>query len=127
MSTNEKSPSGFESFTQEINSRLAMLEKDMGALETENARLRAGSVSAFFERDACISLLAQMADRLGFVAGTVQNRVVVELPSGQVSWDFLEEDAHLFSALPPFIGTVIEQDNREIYTKVMNPGFTRDI
>ena len=121
-------------FSGEVTSKLETLERDMLTLEAENARLRSVTQSTYFERDACVGLISQMAILLGHPAGTgrfnvaeqngtqAQNRVIVDLPSGQVSWEFLEEDAHLFQSLPQYEGQFVDQTIRDIYSKVMSPG-----
>lgn len=126
-------------FTANVTSRLNELERDMLSLESENARLRSVTQSTYFERDACVGLISKFAVALGLTAGTgrfevvernregndetqAQNRVLVDLPSGQVSWEYLDEDAHLFESLPPYPGAVEPQSIRDIYSKVMNPG-----
>lgn len=129
-------------FNADVDRQLKEIEASMTLLEGENSRLRSVNTSTFFERDACISLLARLASAQGLRAGTcraqvpevnregkeelqTQNRVVVDLPSGQVSWDFLEEDGHLFAELPPYERPLELQSTREIYTRVMNPGIAR--
>jgi hypothetical protein len=115
---------------QDFEARLNELEQDLVRLEAENSRLRTNTQSTYFERDACIGLIARMAVRLGLKAGCVQRqtelglerRVVVDLPSGQVSWDYLEAEAHLFEWLPEYPAPVQEQSIQDIYMRVMNPG-----
>lgn len=127
-------------FSEQVNQKLDELEGDMVRLEKENERLRKVRKSANVERDACVGLIAQMATVLGIPAGIgkyemieplengesvtqLQNRVIVELPSGQVSWDYLDSEGHLFEALPHYAGSVENQTLQQNYIKVMNPGF----
>jgi hypothetical protein len=118
-----------------VEASLSSLESDMFRLEDENARLRSLRDSAYVERDACVSLLARLALAQGLDAGThrttsvstttaslPENRVVVDLPSGQVSWDFLDADSHLFEALPQYRKSVEALEIQEIYARVLNPG-----
>jgi hypothetical protein len=112
-----------DAFSENVNTKLAVLEEDMIKLEGENGRLRSVCESTYFERDACIGLIARMATQMGIPAGTLNNRVVVDLPSGQVSWDYLDSEAHLFEWLPTYAQSLQEQSVRDIYAKVMNPSF----
>jgi hypothetical protein len=116
--------------TQHLNKGLAQIEADMERLDQENARLRAVARSTYFERDACVGLIGQLAQALGLPAGTcraqieaeLQNRVIVDLPVGQVSWEYLDEDGHLFSNLPEYSQPVEAQSIQENYKRVMNSG-----
>lgn len=117
-------------FSNRVEGDLRSLEADMVKLDRENERLRRMTESTYFERDACIGLVARLAVQLGMKAGRVQRQipegiqhcVIVDLPSGQVAWDYLESEAHLFDWLPDYPSAVLDQTEREIYTKVMNPG-----
>ena len=125
-------------FGAQVTSKVDALEVDMHRLDTENSRLRAVAESTYFERDACIGLICRMAVLLGIRVGVgrfdvmqenmdgrterhLQNRVVVDLPGGQVSWDFLDDEAHLFDWLPPYEGSLEAQTVQQNYSKVMNP------
>lgn len=110
-----------DQLSQVVSDKLDVLEKDMLALEAENERLRAGNISTYFERDACVSLIAKMARQLGLNVGTTANQVVVDLPSGQAAWEYLESEAHLFADLPAYSGSVEDQSIQDIYRRVMNP------
>lgn len=109
--------------------KLKSLEQDMHRLEAENARLRKIADSGYVERDACIGLLARMAVRLGLKTGTAEiqspagteRRVIVDLPSGQVSWDYLDTEAHLFESLPQYGDPVETLAVQDTYARVMNP------
>lgn len=119
-----------EDFTKQILARVQTLATDMEALEKENARLRKISESTYFERDACIGLIARLAKLQGMPVGTAlfeqQRRVVVDLPSGQVSWEYLEAEAHLFADLPSYERTLENQTVSEVYSKVMNPNLEEE-
>ncbi len=127
-----------KNFSEQVNHKLDKLEIDMGCLETENERLRRTGKSSSIERDACVCLIAQFALALKMSAGIgkyeileqdknqqpivqLQNRVIVDLPSGQVSWDYLDEEAHLFEKLPAYPGAFQSQTIQEIYSKILNP------
>jgi len=127
-----------ESFTQNLMARVDAWSDDMESLENENVRLRRNTESTYFERDACVGLIARLARIQGFRVGKgkfevaetasdgstgiqVQNRVVVDLPSGQVSWEYFDAEAHLFAELPEYGQPLLIQTVGEAYTKVMNP------
>lgn len=102
--------------------KLNELEKDMERLVKENERHYEIRESAFVERDTCISLLVKMAIKLGFAAGVSGNNVVLELKTGQVSWDFAESEMHLLEGLPAYTKPIEEIDVVEKYSRIMNAG-----
>ncbi len=127
-----------ETFSTRVNAQLDILENDMVLLDQDNQRLRKNSRSSDFERDACIGLIAKMAVALKIPVGTkssagveldengkekqqIQNRVILDLPSGQVVWEYLESEAHLFETLPAYTRAVETQSIQENYLKIMNP------
>jgi hypothetical protein len=127
-----------KNFSERVNEKLDALESDMLKLENENERLRNNYNSSNLERDICVSLIAKMAALLKISVGIktcefaeksnggnevvqLQNRVIVDLPSGQVSWDYLESEGHLFEGLPEYSGHVEMQEIQDIYFKIMNP------
>jgi hypothetical protein len=127
-----------KNFSDGVNRKLDDLEANMVRLDEENERLRTMCRSSNLERDACVGLLAKMAKTLGLSVGVgkhewaeldstgqqktfSQNRVVIELPSGQVSWDYLESESHLFDELPQYSGNMEIQSIQDTYLKVMNP------
>lgn len=127
-----------ESFTQNLMARVDAWSDDMETLEKENARLRRNTESTYFERDACVGLIARLARIQGFKVGKgkfevaetgadgaptsqLQNRVVVDLPSGQVSWEYFDAEAHLFESLPEYDQALQPQTVGETYLKVLNP------
>ncbi|OFZ21270.1 MAG: hypothetical protein A2X94_07390 [Bdellovibrionales bacterium GWB1_55_8] len=110
-------------YNNQVEKKLDLLESDMLLLEAENKRLIAVKESATIERDACVGLIGQLARSCGMKVGVAaDNLVVVELPSGQVSWQFSETEAHLFETLPPYEGDIQEIPIEETYSRVMNPG-----
>ena len=108
---------------EEIDAKLDGLETDMERLVAENHRLIQERISSYVELDFCVSLMAKLAVKNGFTAGIIPgNYVVIDLPVGQVSFEFAEAEAHLFSELPPYEKPVEEIDTQEKYRRVMNPG-----
>ncbi len=107
---------------QEIQKKLDGLEKDMHRLLAENARLIRERESAYVERDSCLGLAMQLAVAHGYTAGVKNNTVIVDLPCGQVSWEFEESEAHLFENLPEYQKPIEEMTAVEKYRRVMNPG-----
>lgn len=109
-----------------VSAKLLAIEEEMGQLEEENSRLVLVKRSVSAERDTCINLLCQLAASRGLKVGaSPENRVVVDLPSGQVSWDVNPSEAHLFAWLPPYPdapGSIEELTIEENYRRVMNPG-----
>ncbi len=127
-----------KNFSDQVTEKLDGLESQMISLESENERLRRVGNSSHVERDACVGLIAQLALKVGLPVGVgqcpmmepdsngqaiaqLENRVIVDLPSGQVSWDYLDHEAHLFEGLFPYTGVIETQTIQEIYVKVMNP------
>ena len=112
-------------FSKGIERKLQGLEKDHARLDEDNARLRRNVTSTYFERDACVGLIARLAERAGFRVGTKPTeplpRVVVDLPVGQVCWEYDPSEAHLFDWLPVYPGEIEEQSTQELYARVMNP------
>lgn len=103
--------------------KLNSLEHDMNRLVAENERLVQARESAYVERDACLGLIAQLAAKCGLTTGVVNgNTVVVDLPSGQVSWDVEASESHLFAELPEYSNPIEEIEIMEKYRRVMNPG-----
>jgi hypothetical protein len=71
--------------------------------------------NAYKERNACIAGMAKMALMQGWNVGTRphqpeddnweedwRNVVMINLPTGQVSWHYHDSDEYLFSFLPPY-------------------------
>ena len=114
-----------ENFSSRVSTQLDALEKDMVLLDEDNQRLRKNCRSSDFERDACVGLIAKMALALKIPVGIQktenQNRVVLDLPSGQVVWEYLETEAHLFERLPLYTQPTETQSIQDTYLKVMNP------
>ena len=110
-------------YTSKVNSKVDAIEKDLGHMEAENNALLSSKEIAYVERDACIGLLVQFAVKSGLSAGTAPgNMVIVDLPSGQVSWEYNESESHLFSGLPAYENKIEAMPLEEKYRRVMNPG-----
>jgi hypothetical protein len=108
-------------YKQTVLRKLTTIETDMGRLLDENEKQIAMREAAFVERDSCVGLLIKLAIKTGMTAGLANgNTVVLDLPSGQVSWQFEESEAHLFEALPAYTKPVEEIELVEMYTRVMN-------
>lgn len=111
-----------------VSQKLDEVESNRVQLEAENARLLSAKALAYVERDVCIGLIAQLAQTNGLKVGVApENQIVLDLPSGQVSWAFNDSEAHLFSTLPEYTGKVETLEISEKYHRVMNPGFTLDL
>ncbi len=104
--------------------KLTTIETDMGRLLDENKRLIDDRESTYVERDTCISLLVKLAIKQGVVAGLSGNNVVMELKSGQVSWEFADTELHLFEGLPSYEKPIEEISIVEKYSRLMNSGIT---
>ena len=123
-------PEPLSQLKSQVEARLAALEADMELLEAENTRLRTNTASTYFERDACVNLLIRLARAQGMKAGRAERAkahgteklVVLDLPAGQVQWEYLEAEAHLFADLPQYTDPVQDLTIQEVYAKVMNPG-----
>jgi hypothetical protein len=109
---------------EEIDQKLTALETDMNLLVKENLRLIEERESAYVELDSWVSLLAKLAAAKDLVVGLVNaTTVAIELPSGVVTWEFAESEAHLYEALPNYAKPLEVIDRKENYIRIMNPGF----
>ena len=107
----------------ELYLKLNRIEDNMNRLLAENEKLIILRDAAYVERDACVALAARLAQAQGMTVGVVGTEtVVVELPSGQVSWEFGASEAHLFEMLPPYTGEIEVLEPVDQYRRVMNPG-----
>ncbi len=110
-------------YTRVVEQKLKILEENLELFARENSRLLAVKDALMVERDSCTSLIAKLAEKSGYSVGkTDDSIVVVNLPSGQVSWPFHPDEKHLFADLPDYIGAVETIEMVELYTRVMNPG-----
>lgn len=108
-------------YKQTVLRKLTTIEEDMGRLLKENENHITLRDSAYVERDSCVGLLIKIALKNGSVAGVVNgNTVVVELSTGQVSWEYEESEAHLFEGLPEYQKPIENLDLVEKYQRVMN-------
>ena len=92
------------------------------------AALRKG---LYEERNKCIALSARMALKLGLNTGLMEADpqedgwkyvVVIDLPSGQVSWHVPDADLGFFDFLEPYRGTWDGHTTEEKYKRVLHPG-----
>ncbi len=112
-----------QNYNVSITQKIDTIETDMELLLEENSRLVGVKEGLGVERDACIGLLARFARTNGINTGvTSNNTVVIDLPGGQVNWQFNADETHLFETLPPYEGTVENVSIEEKYNRVMNPG-----
>lgn len=86
--------------------------------------------AAYLERNQVVVGLAALALRLGYQAGVAQTAipgwepewhgcVYVDLPTGQVSWHFHQDNADLFAFLPPYAGSWDGHDTPEKYRRIL--------
>lgn len=110
--------------SEQINSKLNEIESDMEKLVTENRRLIDARNGVYVELDTCVSLIAKFANKCGYSVGTAPgNIIVIDLPSGQVSWEFGAEEAHLFDTFGPYEKPIEDISAQEKYARVMNAEF----
>lgn len=108
-------------YSSTVTQKIDLIEKDLVRMDAENSRLILAKDLAFVERDACIGLLVKLAMASGWRAGVAHgNAVIIDLPNGQVSWEFNESEAHLFSGLPTYPNSIEEITIEEKYSRVMN-------
>jgi hypothetical protein len=85
--------------------------------------------AAYLERNRCVALIARMAIAIGLRAGLARTAiegwkpewhgcVYVELPTGQVSWHFHDDHAHLFDGLPAYTPGWDGHETPEKYRRV---------
>ena len=110
--------------SEQINEKLNSLESAMQLLVKENKRLIAERESAYVELDAWVSVLGKLAIAHGLTAGLVNaTTVAIDLPSGAVTWEFAESEAHLYEAFPLYAKPLEVIEKIENYRRIMNPGF----
>jgi hypothetical protein len=94
--------------------------------------LQAEKDAAYRERDRVVALVARMAISLGWRAGLRshepdpdptwdedwKNVVLIDLPSGQVSWHYHDSERPLFASLPPYPDHWDGHDTAEKYRRV---------
>ena len=106
-----------------VTEKMDLIDEGRIQLEAENERLVTAKGLMSIERDACVALVARLALVQGHRTGLAPaNAVVVDLPSGQVSWQLQESEAHLLDGLPSYTEQVEEVSLAENYRRVMNPG-----
>lgn len=93
------------------------------------AELEARKDAAYFERNQCVALIARMALALGHDVAVTKTAIdgwsedwhgciYIELPTGQVSWNFHDSQAYLFEGLPSVPAVWDGHDTPEKYRRV---------
>jgi hypothetical protein len=91
---------------------------DSEALQVVKASANAAKDTAYSERNMLVAALARTALHLGWRAGIRRhepdpdptweedwkNVVIIDLPTGQVSWHYRDGERGLFDELPPYAG-----------------------
>lgn len=107
---------------EQIEAKLSEIESDMERMIAENTRLIKEREGVYVELDMCVGLMAKLALKCGFNAGTAPgNTVAIELPSGQVTFEYGAEEAHLFKNLSPYEKPIEDISVQEKFARVMNP------
>jgi hypothetical protein len=110
-------------YSATVTQKIDLIDQNRELLEGENQRLLTAKEIMSIERDACVALVAKLALVSGNRAGIGrENAVIVDLPSGQVSWQIQESEAHLVEGLPSYTDQIEEIPLEENYRRVMNPG-----
>jgi hypothetical protein len=100
--------------------------------DAQTRDLQAEKDAAYRERDRVVALVARMAISLGWRAGlrshepdpdptwdeAWKNVVLIDLPSGQVSWHYHDSERPLFASLPPYPDHWDGHDTAEKYRRV---------
>lgn len=87
---------------------------------------------AYAERNMCVSLIANMAMKMGYPVGIgktniegwnpeYNNIVYIDLPSGQVSWHYHDNETQLFDHLPKYDAKWDGHDTQVKYERVLEP------
>lgn len=109
-----------------------LLEKTMSD-EFRNLVQRINDV--YTERNACVSLIARMALKMGLRAGmkndpgtiAFSNVCYIDLPSGQISWHIADKDMHYFVGIPDYDDIWDGHDTPTKYERVKKPGFEPEL
>lgn len=89
---------------------------------------------AYRERNRCVALIAQMAVQLGLPVGLSDAHepeegfvkvLMLDLPSGQVSWHIPNDELHYFEGLPEYDKPWDKHTTERKYFRVVNPGFEK--
>jgi len=90
----------------------------------------------YAERDMCVALIARMANLLGWKTDITQhqgeewedewrNVVIIQLPTGQVSWHIHDSEKEWFSEIRTFLlqwdGHTTEEKYRRVLAMVQHP------
>jgi len=113
-----------------------MLESDLQEAIAEIERLKLQRDGAYRERDLCVVLIAKLARAKGYRVGIGKhsdytdsephdkewsNVLYIDLPCGQVSWHFRDDELVLFEGFPRYEGTYDGHSTEEKYHRVLNP------
>lgn len=86
--------------------------------------LYARKEDAYYQRNQVVAALAKCfpsgvkATNIPDWSGEWHNCVYIDLPTGQVSWHFHDDHAHLFANLPTYEGTWDGHDTEEKYRRL---------
>ncbi|MBB4594512.1 hypothetical protein [Xanthomonas cannabis] len=93
-------------------------------INRDNNELLRKRDEAVQERNKVIALLARLfpagisQTRVQDNNGRAQNCVLIDLPTGQISWHFGEEDADYFQGLPAYLGHYDGHSQEEKYKRL---------
>lgn len=90
--------------------------------------------SVYAERNKLVAMSAKMALALGYIAGLATHRgetwdddwrnvVLIDLPSGQVSWHIHDSELPWFEGLPAYPGEWDGHTTEEKYIRVLSAEF----
>jgi hypothetical protein len=104
-------------------------QRQIKVLEIEVRLAQAQKDAAYVERNRVVAALAALAMRLGYHAGLAQtviegwepewhNAVYIDLPTGQVSWHYHDNDQPIFDFLGAYRGEWDGHDTPEKYRRL---------
>lgn len=92
--------------------------------------------TAFHDRAVILSLVARLGQHLGLAVGLLndpnapegyQMRLVLELPSGQVSWHLPDEALSFFDDIGTCTGPYAEQPTTQEWERILHPDLERAV
>lgn len=113
----------------EVEKYIKSLRSQLAAVTAERDDLRSRKDNAYWERNQCVALLAKFAQAMGFTVGTKKtaiegwdaewhNCVYIDLPTGQISWHYHDDDAPGFAEFSFYRGEWDGHDTAEKYRRV---------
>lgn len=104
-------------------------QRQIQVLEIEVRLAQAQKDAAYVERNRVVAGLAALAVKLGYRAGTTytdipgwdnewHGAVFIDLPTGQVSWHYHQDDHQLFAFLPDYPDKWDGHDTPEKYRRL---------